>query len=157
MSFYPIGDGALAAAKPIIFEITFFKKMVRLLSMTTFFPIQFSFVINCFNSCAYLSYLASVCLLLQRRVTMSTPIKTSSSTTSTGSPRTVSCSSGSLNGEDIIEKLRSTREDVFIKLARMHLLFNIDAVGDTLASLFDEKTKDCDGNFFRLTVQSVTF
>ncbi|XP_015795600.1 rho GTPase-activating protein 19 [Tetranychus urticae] len=76
---------------------------------------------------------------------MSTPIKTSSSTTSTGSPRTVSCSSGSLNGEDIIEKLRSTREDVFIKLARMHLLFNIDAVGDTLASLFDEKTKDCDG------------
>lgn len=74
------------------------------------------------------------------------------STSSSCSGSTVFSSSGSLNNsehEDIIEKLRSTREDVFIKLARMHLLFNIDAVGDTLASLFDDKSKDesVDGKF----------
>lgn len=43
-------------------------------------------------------------------------------------------------GQNVLERLRETRRQAFIKLTRMHLLFYIDCPGDSLSVLFQDES-----------------
>ncbi|XP_074603853.1 rho GTPase activating protein at 54D [Brevipalpus obovatus] len=65
---------------------------------------------------------------------------TTNTTTTTVSTPVVTATPVRFPGQNVLERLRETRREAFIKLTRMHLLFYIDCPGDSLSVLFQDES-----------------